>query len=688
MKKRATIKNIAISLLIASLCMAMFLGYDIIWDTNDDGTTAMILAHPDNNFAVFFPKFFTAFFSFLYADFAVIEWWLVGQLFTIFISLAALFYVIRLRFSTRLFLMLCVPIAILTQLAIASEMNFTRTASFAALSGILLIVQAVDMGKGNKPLYIAGTLLMLLGTCYRFLMAFTVLPFGAVAVMLIIFYRKNFKGFKGYITELFKQGSTALICAVLVLLFGLLYPLGYSIEEREAVEYNTARANVLDYDSKRPRYEDAEQEYTSLGITENDYKALTIDWLICDTDYFTTDFFKDMHSTFDTEQLFSPQLVWQFKFFLEINDFLFYLFVFFATLAICADRKRLLTTGIYMAICAMAILYLLISGRINDRVLNSLLFTATLFSTFFFGGDREQFSSLPKLLPFKALGGAPKRVSEIMALPRISAVMMITVVLFWGQLVVVNLITYNFADIDSSETPIDADAQAVYDYIGQNPHDAYIFSVRYLSTPATTYPIWMPKPTDSPTNLFFIGHWDAYMPYKFDRQESYGIRNLQLSLTENENTISSYTPILHQYLKEHVDEDVTVSFIEGIEQPSGETFDLVQYCAPLDITEAVDYDSGVTITDFSYRMYGEHDSYLIEGELPAQERERYSLLYCHITQGDRTLSYKVDIDKEGGGFSANLFELSADFDSHNATIELYARTTQGELVKLCEVGGL
>ncbi len=686
MENRSNLKNVAIVVTVAALSMLMFLGYDIAWDTSDDGTTAMILAHPDNNFAVFFPKFFTSFFSFLYALAPIVEWWLIGQLVTVFLSLIAILYVIKMRFTIRMFLLLSVPIAILTQLAIASQMNFTRTASFAATAGMLLIVHAVDAGGKHRVLYSAGTLLMLLGVCYRLMMAFTVLPLGAVAVMIIIYNKKNFNDFKGYVFDLFKQGKFALICAVLVVLFGLLYPLGFSDQEMDAVEYNTARAQVMDYGFRYINDENAADRYSQLGMTENDFNALFFEWLIADTDYFTTDFFQKLNSAFSSQIYMSQEWFSQISYFFDVNNFIFYAAFFVVVLIICADKKRLFSTALYLIILVTIIASLVLLGRINDRVLNSLLFSVIIFSTFLYGNSAGDDSDLPCFIPLKSGAIKSDRILKVAAMPRLLIAMLVTVVLFWGQLVVLNLLEYEFDYVNSPDVAPDVDAMAVYNYAQQNQDIVLVLPIRYLQTPALTYPLWMPKPTDSPSNLFFIGHWDAYMPYKFDRQALYDITNLQLSLTENENTVSLYSAMLHQYLKDHVHDNVTVSFIDSVVRSDGETFDLVQYCAPLDVTTAKNIsNSDVVINKFSYQEFAGYDSFLLEGKISQQESDSYSLLYCNIIQNGKTFTYKVDIDRETSGFSANLFGLADDFNTDTADVELYARTIDGELFRLCSI---
>lgn len=170
-----------------------------------------------------------------------------------------------------------------------SLITFTKTAGLLMVAGGLLMLWAYHEKK-HIWYSVLGIVLILFGTFYRFKIFYSILAvfcFFILACVLAKAQKGNFfKSIFNTIKEILSVKTIALMLAMLIAVFACKYistSIFYSTEEMQYYrEYNSARATVVDW--AIPYYDDAVEEYDSLGISKNDYQML-LNWYFDDEGY-------------------------------------------------------------------------------------------------------------------------------------------------------------------------------------------------------------------------------------------------------------------------------------------------------------------------------------------------------------------------------------------------------------------
>ena len=227
----------------------------------------------------------------LYSLTKCVPWYGLIQYVFLWLAFSAIVYVIMKRLPKELGITLSILVLCFFGYECYIEMQYTKTAGVLTIAGILLIFQECTAEIRSKKLLISGIVLSCIGSMYRFEQF--------VACAALMSGLGIFQIFKGRKKDIFKQIGRPLfwVIVMLVISFGLkgmdTYIYQSDPQWKQYTEYNELRTELLDYDF--PDYEENEEEYTELGITEDAYK-LWSHWNFGDPDLFNIETMKKLVS--------------------------------------------------------------------------------------------------------------------------------------------------------------------------------------------------------------------------------------------------------------------------------------------------------------------------------------------------------------------------------------------------------
>ena len=265
-----------------------------VFETNDDLTIVEMVSGAWNiqdAHVVYQNYLLGKLYVLLYSLTKCVPWYGLIQYFFLWLAFSAIVYVIMKRLPKELGITLSILVLCFFGYECYIEMQYTKTAGVLAIAGILLIFQECTAEIRSKKLLISGIVLSCIGSMYRFE------QFEAcVALMSGLGIFRILKGRK---KDIFKQVGKPLfwVIVMLVISFGLkgmdTYIYQSDPQWKQYTEYNELRTELLDYDF--PDYEENEEEYTELGITEDAYK-LWSHWNFGDPDLFNIETMKKLVS--------------------------------------------------------------------------------------------------------------------------------------------------------------------------------------------------------------------------------------------------------------------------------------------------------------------------------------------------------------------------------------------------------
>ena len=227
----------------------------------------------------------------LYSLTKCVPWYGLIQYFFLWLAFSAIVYVIMKRLPKELGLTLSVLVLCFFGYECYMEMQYTKTAGVLTIAGILLIFQECTAEIRSKKLLISGIVLGCIGSMYRYeQFAACVALMSGLGICQILKNRKK---------DVLKQIRTPLLWTLVMLVISLClkgmdtYIYQSDPQWKQYTEYNELRTELLDYDF--PDYEENEEEYTELGITEDAYK-LWSHWNFGDPDLFNTETMKKLVS--------------------------------------------------------------------------------------------------------------------------------------------------------------------------------------------------------------------------------------------------------------------------------------------------------------------------------------------------------------------------------------------------------
>ena len=255
-----------------------------VFETNDDLTIVEMVSGAWNiqdAHVVYQNYLLGKLYVLLYSLTKCVPWYGLIQYVFLWLAFSTIVYVIMKRLPKELGITLSILVLCFFGYECYIEMQYTKTAGVLTIAGILLIFQECTAEIRSKKLLISGIVLSCIGSMYRFEQF--------VACVALMSGLGIFQILKGRKKDIFKQVGRPLFWVIVMLgiSFGLkgldTYIYQSDSQWKQYTEYNELRTELLDYDF--PDYEENEEEYTELGITEDAYK-LWSHWNFGDPDLF------------------------------------------------------------------------------------------------------------------------------------------------------------------------------------------------------------------------------------------------------------------------------------------------------------------------------------------------------------------------------------------------------------------
>ena len=293
MKEKRTQREWILGINAVFLILLVVIMYPV-FETNDDLTIMEMVSGAWNiqdAHVVYQNYLLGKLYVLLYSLTKCVPWYGLIQYVFLWLAFSAIVYVIMKRLPKEFSLTLSVLVLCFFGYECYIEMQYTKTAGVLTIAGILLIFQECTAEIRSKKLLISGIVLSCIGSMYRFEQF--------VACVALMSGLGIFQILKGRKKDIFKQVGRSLFWVIVMLgiSFGLkgldTYIYQSDPQWKQYTEYNELRTELLDYDF--PDYEENEEEYTELGITEDAYK-LWSHWNFGDPDLFNIETMKKLVS--------------------------------------------------------------------------------------------------------------------------------------------------------------------------------------------------------------------------------------------------------------------------------------------------------------------------------------------------------------------------------------------------------
>lgn len=262
------------------------------YETNDDAGMANIVAGASGNYSsymIFINIVMGKILKTLTVALPMIKWYVVMHYVTLFLAFWVLTYILivhchRWGYYASIFILFYFGYECYV------NVQFTKTAGAATVAGVLAIFYALDKIKERYLLLILGFILTIVGSMVRFD------AYGMILLIFCVFgirglvnrYRNNCGDRRIRNLEVFKYIAVWIIVVGSALAIKYVDTFMYqaSPEWSEYREFNEKRSELLDYGF--PEYEEFENEYKELGISENSLEMFK-NWNFADPEVFTID---------------------------------------------------------------------------------------------------------------------------------------------------------------------------------------------------------------------------------------------------------------------------------------------------------------------------------------------------------------------------------------------------------------
>lgn len=612
-----------ISAFLSGTMVAISIVCGCYWETNDDPTFAWLLSRANNTYAPFIGRICSYIVHFLYMNIPGVSWWPIVQYICIFAGLAAILTVILKRYPFRYGLLITLAVCCVTWNVSLKEINFTRTAAIAAIGGCALIADAIfpECGTTRKSTaiqYTIGSIVMLMGLQIRstsVVIALSMLAsFGLVKMIE--------EGFSLKQPEIRKwlPKITMLVCASCVFLAGIAVDrLFVSEEERSYEEYNSLRSSIEDYAILYRNYSENGENLSKADLD------VFLHWYSEDTEVFTEDKLKaTIESGQDIKAMDCLYLFRELVLCNWTNCIMILMCAILYFLLSLRNYKKWLR-GVFLipgAVGVLLMLYLIYKGRLPARVSNSVVYGVMICYCLLVGG---------RLRKSVHQNSADAKVLSYGFTAAVLCVVLITV-----SLPLLQRQTKAHGAVNTTE-------REVLDYINEEKQKLFFFLPTYAPVSMVeSVDMWHVLPSLYCENLFYLGGWDAHIPYKLDALKDRQIHNPNMALIERTDTYVVHNKLTTEFLRRHYGEQITESEVEYVK---GVGF--VQYSKSIQnsaiekewVIEAVDcrVSNGLRNKESGWNICGEvHDC-----------RYTNDTVYCNVTTESTQYTYKLYVDKDG-----------------------------------------
>lgn len=228
-----------------------------------------------------------------------LPWYWIVYFVGMFLSFVAITYVLFQHNHGKRYRGLCFVLLCWSGYSFYIRCTFTKVAGIEIIAGLLLIFYAIDAWQKKFGSYLCGMLLIVSGILIRGAVFNLIIAvfFAAFIIFCIRSYKEQRKIWKEILV------FSAITLAFMGVVTGIkahTYAEFHDSEWSRYKEFNTARANVLDF--PMADYEEYQEQYEELGISQNDYDFILKYHNLLDTERITEKFYKNVKSIYTVQE--------------------------------------------------------------------------------------------------------------------------------------------------------------------------------------------------------------------------------------------------------------------------------------------------------------------------------------------------------------------------------------------------
>ena len=426
--------------------------------------------------------------------------------------------------------------------ALITRMNFSKSASIIMAVGYILFVSSVDndepKSRQNTFVRVISYVFIAGGFMIRWDACLASLPF--LVIMMVYVYYNNGK----------KVGHLLPFLGIvlsLVLIWGSNY-IAYRADSEWQYwyDYNKERANMLDY--YLADYDEYVEDYEELGISRNDYEALS-NWIYADDDIYNLETIKEISKrskahlreyTKITKQNLENGILNCLDIFKNYSVIYVVIFLFVMILPLLKGKDAIALIGVF-AVTFGEVLYLTINFRCPERAFYTPILVLFFVLIFFMR----------------------KVVKENAVMINILLFFMLIYSFYGSNLYCVNRLP-GFTYSNKTETI------QMLDELSSREENLYVWDgheqdlLRYVYSPADVPDFGAER------NFVMLGGWSVPSPVMSDRTKPFGEAHNYLKLLSNNDNVffitesGEYLEIIEQYIREHYNPKVSAELVETI----------------------------------------------------------------------------------------------------------------------------
>lgn len=366
--KKAILTALLINALTALVCLCIFRP---VFETNDDngliaiacGARGLRDAHlVHSNYLM--GKLLTG----LYAAAEGVQWWSLLQMLLLFLAFLLMTLVLLRRERGIAWTLFVAAVVFFFSYEGYVRIQYTKSAGIICAAGLIAVfcglMESDEEKKAGRFYIIAGTVLTVLGSFYRFQeFCCIVAVFAAMAVYLLLYYLDQKEDAGRRIARAAAAGVMLLLIAGGLRVYDRAQ---YKSDEWAAyLEFDKYRTEVIDYGV--PDYDAHEEEYNAVGIDRTAYKLMK-SWTFQDSEKFTADTFRSI-AEFRDKRTINGALIKSFvksfaKGLLKERAFLCFAIILAGWLMIGEHKRRSRVSLLVLAVTIAALnFYLYYAGR-------------------------------------------------------------------------------------------------------------------------------------------------------------------------------------------------------------------------------------------------------------------------------------------------------------------------------------
>lgn len=514
-------KNLWGTLTINLIVLVVYLlFFNIILEGNDEFAFSAFLSGAyrfRSVHLVFSNIFYGEFLKFFYCLGMNINWYSIFELLFCFLAFWTISYIIFMKLEkykkSKIYILICFVFLMVFGYHHYYLMQWTKSAYLISLAGVTLILYVLHMKKTQNIGIIVGGILVLVGSFIRFDTVLVVFAFLFIRFLYDLLIEQKFKFEKNY----FKGSGKYIITfgLLLCLVFGfriadkLVYKYGPEHEQwRHYEQYNILRSEIMDYGI--PKYEDAEQQYQNIGLSEVDIKMLK-NWNFSDSEVFSVEMFQKIVNLKEKKSINLKIIIETFKNILKgapKKKIGIFTSIVVLLCLVNGDKKRKLLIFMYTILLFLLYAYLTYMDRVIFRCEYGIWICLLVFSLY-----NYDYSKNDKIIKNRICKGSWICLSLVIC--------------------AISLYDYQSRH-DIYMEPLKTEYRDLFDYTSKHKENIYMRDVSTLCDWNQGFSPLEALPYGYLSNIYLLGGWEIENPIT-DVKQNYAISNPWRECVDSEN---------------------------------------------------------------------------------------------------------------------------------------------------------